>query len=182
MTPVGVRVLPATSSAAVYQPKKKPAGTVVSAFFIPDAPPRPTGVQRTSVKSGLRYEKKVFDHLRWLYQENVRIQPWLQYENSHYTRRTCQPDALILYEDKLVIFEVKRTHSLDSWFQLEKIYSPVLRQIFPDKPQLLVSLSSGFDPQIGWPSPLHLCDGFSDLATVPEGHAAIQWREKDWIP
>ena len=81
--------------------------------------------------AGVRYEKAVQTHLRaqsHLYLDS----PWLRFLDEtgwHW----CQPDGMHLdfAAGILTIVEVKYQHTPQAWEQMEELYSPVLRHLFP---------------------------------------------------
>jgi hypothetical protein len=83
--------------------------------------------------AGLRYEKrvqKVLEEISELYVPG----PWIRYGLRGEGRgRWCQPDGFILDLRKglITIIEVKYKHTIDAWWQIRKLYEPILKKIFP---------------------------------------------------
>lgn len=61
--------------------------------------------------------------------------PWLRFNLRETGSRHhwCQPDGLLLdpYAGLLTIVEIKYQHCADAWFQMNRLYGPVLRRMFP---------------------------------------------------
>jgi hypothetical protein len=83
--------------------------------------------------AGLRYETRVQDLLCEISDLYV-PSPWLRYGIKGEGRaRWCQPDGFLLdlRKGQITLIEVKYKHTIDSWWQLRKLYEPVLKKIFP---------------------------------------------------
>lgn len=84
--------------------------------------------------AGLRYEKKVQDEFLRRYPDHYIPSPWFRFYDA-YGQRWCQPDGLLLdiRAGLLTIVEVKHHHTGEAWWKLQKLYLPVVRQVFgPD--------------------------------------------------
>lgn len=142
----------------------KPAGTVISAKWssapaFAAAPKRRTGRRA----QGVRYERKVHEHLAELYPDRYVSSPWIRFTNvEDNNARWCQPDGLIidLHAGEIVIVEVKYQHTSDAWWQLEKLYKPVLKVLFPPKLWSLrcVEVVKWFDPMTNFPVPTKMSE------------------------
>lgn len=82
--------------------------------------------------------------------------------------RYCQPDALLLIPGRrvLVIVEIKYSHTVDAYWQLEHVYLPVLRTFLgPGNPWQIavVETVKWFDPAVAFPCKVTLC---ADLTQV----------------
>ena len=119
------------------QPPRKftPAGRVARARLALDPPsfaakrPRLKG----SAAAGVRYERKALAQLAHDYAEAFVPQPWLQYQRQgNCDWQWCQPDGLIveLRRGLVTIVECKLRHTPDAWWQLRKLYEPVVQALF----------------------------------------------------
>lgn len=109
----------------------RPAGRVLAASL--SFPPAIRKKRYTGRRlEGVRYEKKVHEHMELLYGDRYVPNPWLKFF-SEGKWRWCQPDALLLdvARGRLTIVEVKYQHTSDAWWQVRQLYQPVLEQIFP---------------------------------------------------
>lgn len=129
----------------------------------PSARRRPTPAQL----AGLRYEKKVKE---WLALE---LRPWFEegvwfeyhdYSGMHY----CQLDGLSLdpVSQTAILFEVKLRWCADAWWQLCRLYAPVLRVAFPTTSFIPVVITRTYDPAIVVPSPPVIVSSLAQ-ATAP---------------
>lgn len=110
----------------------RPAGHVLTAEFT--TPPALRKKRYSGRRlAGVQYEKKVHAYLEQLYGERYVQSPWLKFFSDG-KWRWCQPDALVidLPRGRILIIEVKYQHTSDAWWQVRRLYEPVLRIIFPD--------------------------------------------------
>lgn len=141
----------------------RPAGRVTAARF--DAKGPGFGPRRATGRrgEGLRYEVKALQRLDELYRGRLVWGPWLRFAASHVPyERWCQPDGLLIDVDAglVVVVEVKHHHTAEAWWQLERLYRPVLRTLFPE--QLwrieLLEVVRWFDPAVLFPCPVVLVE------------------------
>lgn len=127
---------------------------------------RPNVVGTEAQKGGVRYEIKA---QRWL-EKNL---PGYQASRQFTFRdeggfRSIIPDGYLLYDDmidtRMTIFEIKSRHTSDAWWQLEKLYKPVLKEWLKSqgrRPVIrLVEVCRSFDPAVNFPTKVHLAKDF----------------------
>ena len=109
---------------------------------------------------GIRYEKAVQKYLQSLFGGWYITSPWLMYCLDDQKRRWCQPDGLIVRPDKgrIIVQETKLQHCSAAYFQLEDLYYPVLRTLFPetDWDIRMLEICKWYDPEIPFPGNHHL--------------------------
>jgi hypothetical protein len=140
----------------------RPAKTIYSAGFL-----NWTTINEghsASSKRGLRYESKVFDALEALYGHQFMPNPWLWFDTPSGMRR-CQPDGLIFLRDRVAIVEVKLTHVPDAWWQLRRLYEPVVKRIFPSRRLTLIEVCRYFDPFVMMPEHIGMLQSLPEIAT-----------------
>lgn len=112
-------------------PAVKVAGRVEAAYFC-EEPPFAQRRKSTGARAkGVRYEKKVQAYLQSL-DPLYLPSPWLRFlDESGW--RWCQPDGIRIdaATGELLVVEVKYQHTQQAWEQMEKLYAPVLRFLFP---------------------------------------------------
>ena len=139
---------------AYFKPARPLAANIVS--YSP-SPSKPTPAQA----AGLRYEKRwhqfAAEHLGPSYQtfENRQI----AFSDEVYGWRTCRPDGIALVGNVLYIFEVKIRHTADAYWQLEKLYKPVLSHFYPSTDKVLIEVTKNLDPSTPFPVDYHLMHG-----------------------
>lgn len=108
-------------------------GRIVSAGFAKNPPPFDTGGRTRGVRRlGQVYEYKWQEYAEQRFDYYV-PSPWLVFrsETKPYVQ-WCQPDGLLFLPEKLsiIIVEVKLRHTDVAFWQIEKLYEPVLRKCF----------------------------------------------------
>lgn len=125
-----------TAAAPLILPPRRfrPAGGVSEARFSHSPPPfiRPKK-RRGSRRRGQLYEARVHEALGERFGDWYLPNPWLQFWQADSLRdRWCQVDGLIFLPEilQVIIVEVKLHHTAQAWWQLERLYRPVLETIF----------------------------------------------------
>jgi hypothetical protein len=128
----------------------------------------------TAQRRGIRYEREAVEHLASVVGRGFTPGQWFKY----YTPgglRWCQCDGLLRDETGVVIFEVKYSFCAEAWWQLRKLYEPVVRAAINPKRVSLVIVCRSFDPATSFPEPYWHTDlsaGFRDRSGV----GVYQWR------
>lgn len=83
--------------------------------------------------------------------------PWIEFVDSGKTR-WCQPDALLVdpWDGRVIVVEVKYQHTERAWWQLRRLYGPLVKWLFPGHTVCLVELCRWYDPQTYFPESIHL--------------------------
>lgn len=85
--------------------------------------------------------------------------PWIKFGESGAVR-WCQPDGILFdFESGTVtVVEVKLAHTSAAWWQLRKLYIPVLKRIFPTSlwKYRAVEIVKFFDCDTNFPEPIRL--------------------------
>jgi len=122
---------------------------------------------------GLWYEQKVHDVLSAIYDERYWQSPAILFRDLYGLRRAI-PDGLLAIDDYLVIVEVKYTHCELAWWQLKRLYSPLLVTLYPGRHIRHVEICRSYDPSVVFPGSHGLV---TSLHALPEvGVGVIQWR------
>ena len=150
-----------------------PAGEVISAEFItPPAFVVPRRSKNPARASGVRYEKKVHSYLSETYPEEYVIAPWVRFHSRGGTKALyCQPDALLL--------EIKIKHTADAWWQVRRLYLPVVQHIFGlDWAYIAVEITKWFDPHTKFPERFEFVDPADSLPKLsPDEFHVYIWNE-----
>lgn len=131
---------------------------------------------RTSAQqNGLRYEAKVQDHLKKRFPVDYHIQASLSFRDDT-GPRIVVPDGVLLRRRDAVIFEIKSQHMPEAWWQLSRLYKPVLEEFWKG-PITCCEVVRSFDPSIGFPEPIKLCHSIDDvLDESPVDFKVLLWR------
>lgn len=138
------------------------AEDVQSATICPRAPSFAvrTSARKGAKADGLRYERKVQDHLSAL-SDHYLVGPWILYviEGRPFW---CQPDGLHfdVARGLVTIVEIKLRHTPEAQRQLRGVYEPVIRRMFPHPfwGVRLVEVCRWFDPDTRFPEPFTMID------------------------
>lgn len=147
---------PSMLAPAYFKPARPMVANIVS--YKP-----PPSKSTPSQAAGLRYEKKwhefAANHYGTSYQTFEDRQ--IAFSDEVYGWRTCRPDGLFWDEGRrqLLIFEVKIRHTADAYWQLEKLYKPVLSHFYIGIDKVLIEVTKSFDPSTPFPCEYHLMHG-----------------------
>lgn len=129
---------------------------------------------------GIKYEKLVQDMLRTQYGDSYLDSPWLQFQADSGIK-WCQPDGVLIDFEAgaLTLIEVKYQHTTDAWWQMRRLYEPVLRTLFP--PHLwsisCLEVVKWYDPSVLFPEPTRLVSSISSAQHLPHGTTGIHiWK------
>lgn len=113
---------------------------------------KPTG--SAAQRGGMRYERKAQS---WLKEHvpNYLASPQFTFRDDS-GARSIVPDGIATFGDEhsdelLVIFEIKITHMPDAWWQLEKLYRPVLQAWHPRAKVVCIEVTRTYDPAVPFP-------------------------------
>lgn len=157
----------------------KVASDIVWAKTSPVAPGFIKRKKRTGRRAmGVRYEKKVHGMLDGMYGECYFSSPWFLFQEAGAPRaRWCQPDGLLILPKagRIIIVEVKYQHTSDAWWQLRKLYLPVVRKAFGDDWTYDVcEVVKWYDPAIQFPERVRRA---RDLEVVHGGEFGVHiWK------
>lgn len=129
---------------------------------------------------GVKYENQVQKMLLATYPHLYVPSPWIQF-SCHGKIKWCQPDGLILDATggNLTIVEIKYQHTSDSWWQMRKLYEPVLELIFPRHlwRYSTLELVKWYDPVIAYPEPIRLLAKPTEARNLPLNTTGIHiWK------
>lgn len=128
-------------------------------------------------KLGLRYEQKVHDVLSAIYGARYQPAKSILFEDRSGLRRAI-PDGLLLLDTgkgstKIVIVEIKYSHCEMAWWQLNRLYLPLLQQLTHTQIHLCEIVHT-FDPDIAWPGPSMVTDSLHKLNCFNTG--ILHWK------
>lgn len=123
---------------------------------------------------GLTYEQRVIDVLSAIYGTDFRPAASILYEDRSGVRMAI-PDGLLRINTTLVVIEVKLTHTERAWWQLNRLYVPLLRHlVVPGTRIAAVEICRSYDPDVRFPSPSRLV---TSLHSLPDNATGIlTWK------
>lgn len=148
-----------------------PSGGIFNARFGGLAGP-PSG-RTAAQKLGLAYETRVNDVLSQIYGIDYRHSASILFQDRRGTHR-CIPDGLLKIGSDLVIIEIKLRHTERAWWQLSRLYLPVLTQLVrPGTKIFRAEICRSYDPQEVFPD--H--DTVSSLHKLPLNRVGVlTWK------
>ena len=150
----------------------RPAGNVVEAEFASRPPFTINKRTRNKARAdGIRYERKAHAYITEKWSDECVIAPWIKFtsQNSPKSRgRTlwCQPDALIvdLRRGEITVIEIKLKHTSDAWWQVRRLYTPVVKHIFGEHwTYRALEITKWFDADTKFPERFDFLDTLSEL-------------------
>jgi hypothetical protein len=82
---------------------------------------------------GVRYEARGHEYFRQLFGRNYISGQWIMFKDLEEPKvRWCQTDGLLLVpeEKRVIVLEFKYQHTSDAWWQLRKLYQPLVEHLF----------------------------------------------------
>lgn len=134
-----------------------PQGEIIEAALSLVAPHPSARRASTAQREGIRYQRKIE---RWAvggkFDGSITFSPWYYFVDGSGRRHFCQPD--ILFDDgaAMVVAEVKLSWTADAWWQLRRLYLPVLAKIYPRRVLIPLCICKSFDPAVAAPEEVNL--------------------------
>lgn len=132
-------------------------------------------------RAGKRYEKKVSGFLSNALGPDFSDHPWFRYASPEGTR-WCQPDGLLLSEPFNILFEIKYSFTPDAWWQMRRLYEPVVRKAFLLKRLSLVLICKKYDPAVSFPEPTEVLPDLPRVEEWARGGDTKQVGVLQWMP
>lgn len=126
-------------------------------------------------RAGRRYEKKALGHLASVLGRGFDPSRWFKFYDGT-KLRFCQVDGLLRVGEDVVIFEVKIGFTADAWWQLRRLYEPVVRVALNPKRVDLVVVCRSFDPAVAFPEPYEKTELLAGWREALTKIGVFQWR------
>lgn len=147
LAPDGTGVPVSVPSPSHFRPLR---GIPRLANWSPQAGWAPKGLTAAQ-KAGLHYEQKAQLFLEARLGPKFQQQPLLRFEDDA-GPRALVPDGLYFEADGTAyVFEIKSQHMPEAWWQLRRLYEPVLRALPAVQRVSCVEVVRSFDPSMGFP-------------------------------
>lgn len=122
-------------------------------------------------ENGLRYESKVQEFLSQL---EGYITPRITFEDDS-GFRLCIPDGLLLTPSQTIVFEIKVQHMPEAWWQLRKLYQPLLERFYHNVVSV-VEVVRSYDPTTPFPEQITLCQFAADFENLGDKFGVFKWK------
>ena len=121
-------------------------------------------------RTGIVYEKKGHEFFTEKFGNAYLPGPWIRFNDAG-KMRWCQPDALVFspFESRITILEFKYQHTSDAWWQLTKLYRPVVQRLFPEWQLRICEVVKWYDCDRVFPEPVRLVPDFDRLTASDFG-------------
>lgn len=126
-------------------------------------------------KSGIRYEEKIQDKLLELFPSYRANPPISFYDGGGILY--CIPDGVLQQPKQTFVFEIKFQHMPEAWWQLRKLYQPVVEAMNIDVPVHVVEICRTYDPATPFPEPVRLVEDLAQFICEPfQEFAVLRWK------
>lgn len=126
-------------------------------------------------RAGLRYEGKVQRYILRHCGENYKVSPQIEVSYHDVVLRSLIPDGLFLADDLATVVEIKRQHMPESWWQLRKLYGPVVEALPGITHVNLLSIVGSFDPAMPYPEEIIRTDDIKEFVSIPQSKIGVLW-------
>lgn len=134
--------------------------------------PTPRGFSPAQ-RLGLAFETKVHDVLDAIYDVDYRASPSILYEDDRGLHRAI-PDGMLRIGRTLVVVECKLSHTERAFWQLSKVYIPLLSRLtIPNIRVVGIEICRNFDPDLKWPERFEILTSLHKASTRL---GVLQWR------
>lgn len=125
--------------------------------------------------AGLLYEAKVQEKLLRLF-PNYMASPRISFFETG-ARRFVVPDGLLKLEDRGVVFEIKIRSMPEAWWQTERLYAPLVKNLWKIPVQTVLIVKS-YDPACRMPGATTLVSDLEAWIKSPE--SLLQFGVFEW--
>ena len=161
---------------SVPPPHFRPLGTVTEARWSARGSFNGSGLSAAQ-RYGIRYEQLVHVRFRNVLGFNYHRNPTLSFlDDGHF--RKLVPDGLLFQPDgTAIIFEVKSQHMPEAWWQLRKLYEPVVKALPFVNRTSCIEVTRSYDPAMGFPEPITLYTELREAIAGPcRELKVLRWR------
>lgn len=135
-------------------------------------------------KAGLRYEEKVQRELTSKFGSMYWPAPYVHFRDGDSTRfaRTVVPDGIMHLEcnSRTYIFEIKAQHTPDAWWQLTRLYRPIIQERDRSSAISCIEICRVYDPATPFPCRFDLLQSIDDVVGNAFGYqgefGVLPWR------
>lgn len=155
---------------------RAPSGPIrnVSIDFIPRLPSLPSLGETVAQRNGIRYEGGVQNFLHKK-SRTYWSHPSIRYVDDRGSHLAI-PDGIFFIPKAIIVVEIKIRHMPEAWWQLKRLYEPVLRMRYPRVHCLEVVRE--YDCSMPFPCVVELIEDLDSCLNNPgNGFMVFQWRE-----
>lgn len=123
---------------------------------------------------GVKYEARGHEHFQAEFGERYVASPWFSFHDAG-ELRYCEADGLLFDWERgvITIVEFKYQHTTNAWWQLEHLYEPIIRALFPDWDVAKLEVVKWYDPDVNFPR-FKFC---ANIDTLKNGELGVHiWK------
>ena len=156
----------------------QPVGALRHVQMTHEAPPfiEANPVRRGRRALGIRYENRLHEAFGQIYPGYLPSM-WFNYADSESDSKWCQTDGLIVdpWRGRIIIVEAKYQHTPTAYYQLFKLYLPVVQWLFGAQYDIICcEVVKWFDPAVLTPVRPTMC---KDPANARKSHFNVHiWK------
>lgn len=153
---------------------RTPVGRIYDVTLSATQYSRPASALTAARIAGLRYEEKVqYELFRY---STYLAAPRLNFSDDRGVRH-CIPDGVLVRLDRVVVFEIKSQHMPEAWWQLRRLYQPVLEASQVARPVQVVEVCRSFDIAMPFPEPVTLIGDVEEVFNIPvTSFGVLVWK------
>lgn len=126
-------------------------------------------------RAGLRYEAKAQLYLRSALADYIEA-PIVTFLDGGSQGRRIIPDGMIVRGKSLWIFEIKHQHTHSAWWQLRRLYEPVLRRLEGVERTFCIEMVRSYDPAAGFPEPVRVATSLLEAIEPSVEMKVFLWK------
>jgi hypothetical protein len=130
-------------------------------------------------ESGLRYESQVQEFLLSHFSDRYTPSPYFHFQDGN-LHRTIIPDGLLVDPSTsartAILVEIKFSHMADAWWQMEKLYKPVLQVLYPHLRISCLEICRQYDPASPFPCLYEFVEDLEEFVRRPSPWGVFRWK------
>ena len=167
-----------------FNPVREPYGITLLSSRPKFIPKIPESQQSASMRKGMRYERMIKSIFSRAFRESYCHGQWIEFQERG-IKRWCQVDGIWVDRERklLTIFEIKYRHTMKAWWQLRRLYSPILWRYLRELGErefkiAICEVVKVFDPSVEFPEEVSLISNVEEIR--PGRFQVIQIEEPDF--
>lgn len=122
--------------------------------------------------NGIRFERKVNATLEARFPFYLSSVPFKFF--TEHRSGVCILDGMLVTDRCVIIVEVKLRHCYDAWFQLRRLYAPVVGKALGKQVRLL-EICQFYEPELVFPEPVLITSSFERFVMGSEEFGCMIW-------
>lgn len=152
-----------------FNPVREPNGIILLPARPKFISKIPEDRQSASMRKGMRYERMIKSLFSQAFRESYCHGQWIEFWERG-IKRWCQIDGIWVDRERkiLTIFEIKYRHTIKAWWQLRRLYSPILWRYLQELGEkefkvAICEVVKVFDPSVEFPEKVTLISSIEEI-------------------